>query len=358
MATPRAGRRLLHCVDTHCEGEPTRVVVGGVVDVPGTTMLDKMRHLEHEADALRRWLLHEPRGSAPLSATLVLPPVHPEADASFIIMESATYEGMSGTNTFNTALAVLETGMLPMHEPTTRLTLEPPAGLVQVTAACSEGRVRRMTFENVPCFATHLDATVQVPGLGSLRVDVAYGGAWVAFVDAESLGYGIVPEEARALADLGEQIRPHVAAQLSIAHPTIPELSALSFVVFTARPRSGGHARNATVVSPGRLDRSPTGTATSARLAVLAAKGLLRPGEPFVNESIISTQFTGCIVRETRVGPLSAVIPSITGRAWITGFHQIVVEPDDPLADGFTLGDTWGAAAARSRESSRTESRE
>jgi proline racemase len=336
---------MIHCVDTHCEGEPTRVVVGGVIDVPGVTLLDKMHYLQDEADGLRRALLFEPRGSAPLSATLVLPPVHPDADASFIIMESASYEGMSGTNTFNTALALLETGMLPMDEPVTRVTLEPPAGLVHVTAECAEGRCRQLTFENVPSFAAHLDAAVTVPGIGQLRVDVAYGGAWAAFVDVEPLGYAIVPEEARAIADLGEQIRPHVVEQLPIAHPTIPALSHLSFVVLTARARNGGHARNATVVSPGRLDRSPTGTATSARLAVLAAKGQIAVDEPFINESIISTRFIGRIVRETHVGRYAAVVPAITGRAWITGFHQVVVQPDDPLAAGFTLGDTWGAAA-------------
>jgi proline racemase len=339
----RAFPRLLHCVDTHCEGEPTRVVVGGVLDIPGKTLLEKMHYLQHKADGLRRALLFEPRGSAPLSATLVLPPVHPDADASFIIMESASYEGMSGTNTFNTAMALLETGMIPMEEPVTHLTLEAPAGLVHVTAECSGGRCRQLTFENVPSFAVHLDAMVNVPGIGDLRVDVAYGGAWVAFVEAEPLGFTIVPAEARAIADLGEEIRPHVAAQLPITHPTIPALSHLSFVVFTAKPRDGGHARNATVVSPGRLDRSPTGTATSARLAVLAAKKQLAVDEPFINESIISTRFTARIARRARVGPYAAIVPAITGRAWITGLHQVVIRADDPLADGFTLGDTWGA---------------
>jgi proline racemase len=337
--------RLLHCIETHCEGEPTRVVVGGVLSVPGETVLDKMRHLQRDADGLRRLLLFEPRGSAPLSATLVLPPVHPDADASFIIMESASYEGMSGTNTLNTAVALLETGMLPMTEPTAHITLEPPAGLVHVTAECAGGRCRQLTFENVPSFATHLDASVDVPGVGQVRVDVAYGGAWVAFVDVAPLGYSLVPSEARAIADLGERIRPHVVEQLSITHPLLPELSHLSFVVLTARPRAGGDARNATVVSPGRLDRSPTGTATSARVAVLAAKGRLDVGQPFVNESIISTKFTGRVVRQTRVGPYDAVVPTVSGRAWITGFHQIVVDADDPLADGFTLSDTWGVAA-------------
>jgi proline racemase len=214
---------------------------------------------------------------------------------------------------------------------------------VRLTAECADGRCRRLTFENVPSFAAHLDAPVDVPGIGRLRVDVAYGGAWMAFVDVEPLGYSIVPAEARAIADLGERIRPHIVEQLPVSHPLIPSLSHLSFVVLTARPRAGGHARNATVVSPGRLDRSPTGTATSARLAVLAAKGQLGVDEPFINESIISTQFTARIVRSTRVGRYAAVIPAITGRSWITGYHQVVVRPDDPLANGFTLGDTWGA---------------
>jgi proline racemase len=318
-------------------------VVGGVLDVPGTTMLDKMRHLEREGDALRRRLLFEPRGSAPLSLDLVLPSSHPEADAGFLIMESCSYEGMSGSNTINTATVLLETGILPMTEPETSLVLEAPAGLVRVRADCRDGRCERITFENVPAFATHLDAAVQVPGLGELRVDVAYGGAFCAFVDAEGLGHAIVPEEARALAELGELIRPAVVEQLEITHPAEPALSALSFVVFTSAPRDGGDARNATVVAPGRLDRSATGTATSARLAVLAARELVDDGQEFVNESVIGTRFTGRIVGRTRVGDTEAIVPAISGRAWITGFHQFVLDPDDPFPEGFRLPDTWGA---------------
>ena len=230
-----------------------------------------------------------------------------------------------------------------MVEPVTTLVLEAPAGLVRVTADCRAGRCERVTFENVPSFATHLDAPVDVPGLGELRVDLAYGGAFCAFVDAEALGYAIVPDEARELAELGERIRPAVASQLEIAHPLEPALSALSFVVFTAAPRAGGDARNATVVAPGRLDRSPTGTATSARLAVLAARGRLGDDEEFVNESVIGTRFVGRIVGRTQVGELDAIVPAISGRAWITGTHQFVVDPDDPFPEGFRLPDTWGA---------------
>jgi len=335
--------RVLYCVDAHAEGEASRIVVGGVLDVPGTTMLEKMRWLEAEGDELRRLLLFEPRGSAPLSLDIVLPSAHPEADAGFLIMESNTYEGMSGSNTINTVTVMLETGIVPMTEPVTELVLEAPAGLVRVSADCRDGRCERVTFENVPSFATHLDAPVSVPGIGELRVDVAYGGAFMAFVDAEALGYAIVPSEARELAELGERIRPAVVEQVEVAHPTEPALSALSFVVFTAAPRAGGDARNATIVQPGRLDRSATGTATSARLAVLAARGLIGDGEELVNESVIDTRFIGRIAGRTRVGDVDAIVPAISGRAWITGIHQFVLDPDDPFPEGYRLPDTWGA---------------
>jgi proline racemase len=335
--------RLVHCVDAHAEGEASRIIVGGVVDVPGGSMLEKMRHLERESDGLRRLLLFEPRGSAPLSLDLVLPSSHPEADAGFIIMESCSYEGMSGTNTINTATVLLETGMVPMTEPVTQMTLEAPAGLVRIVAECRDGHCKQVTFKNVPSFVAGLGVPVKVPGVGDIVVDVAYGGAFCAFVDASALGFQIVPDEARALAELGERIRPAVAEQVVISHPVEPALSVLSFVVFTAPARDGGDARNATVVAPGRLDRSATGTATSARLAVLAARGLIDDGVELVNESIISTHLVGRIVGRTTVGQTPAIIPAITGRAWITGTHQFVLDPDDPFPQGFQLADTWGA---------------
>ena len=206
-------------------------------------------------------------------------------------------------------------------------------------AQCAAGRVERIEFENVPSFCTRLDAPVEVPGLGTVAVDVAYGGAFCAFVDAAPLGFAIVPDEARALADLGERIRMCVDEQLTIAHPVQPALGHLSFVVFVAPPRAGGDARHATIVSPGRLDRSPTGTATSARMAVRVARG---DDSDYVAESVIDTRFAGRVAGRASVGPYEAIVPAISGRAWITGFHQLVVDPSDPLRDGFTLPDTWG----------------
>ena len=258
-------------------------------------------------------------------------------------MESCSYEGMSGTNTINTATVLLEMGMVPMTEPVTRMTLEAPAGLVRIVAECREGRCKQVTFQNVPSFVAGMDVPVKVPDVGDLAVDLAYGGAFCAFVDATALGFQIVPDEARVLAELGERIRPAVAEQVAISHPAEPALSVLSFVVFTAPARDGGDARNATVVAPGRLDRSATGTATSARLAVLAARGLIDDGAELVNESIIGTHLVGRIVGRTTVGQMPAIIPAITGRAWITGTHQFVLDPDDPFPQGYQLADTWGA---------------
>ena len=340
--------KVIHCVDAHAEGEPSRIIVGGVLDVPGTTMLEKARALERDGDWLRRLVLFEPRGSAPLSADLVLPSAHPEADAGFIIMESSSYEGMSGTNAINTAAVLLETGMVEMVEPVTTLTLEAPAGLVRVTRGLRR-RARR---------ADHVrERAVVLHGVGRRRRGARTSARWpstwpTAARSARSwtptaLGFSIVPDEARDLGELGERIRPHVAEQLAIAHPVEDALAYLSFVVFVAPPRVGGDARHATIVSPGRLDRSPTGTATSARIAVLDARGEM--GSTYVAESVIDTTFSGRIVGRAQVGELDAVVPAITGRAWITGFHQLVVDPTDPLAGGFKLPDTWGAGRARGR---------
>ena len=331
--------RVIHCVDAHAEGEQARVVLGAVLRVPEASMLERMRHLQTHGDSLRRFLLYEPRGHAPLSANLVLPPTRSEADAGFVIMESSSYEGMSGSNAMCTAAVLAETGMVGEGE----VVLEAPAGLVSCEVAAEPGGGRRVTFRNVPSFALALDAPVELPEVGEVVVDVAYGGAFCAFVDASRLGFAIVPEEARRLADLGEALRRAFAEQVEVHHPLVPELAHLSFVVFTAPPRAGGTARNATVVAPGRLDRCPTGTATSARLALLAARG---EGDELVNESVLDTRFTARVLERTRIGDLEAIVPAVSGRVWVTGFHQLVRAAGDPLAGGFRLPDTWGAGAA------------
>ena len=334
--------RVLHTVDAHCEGEASRVVVGGVLGVPGKTMYERKLWLQRNHDELRRQLLFEPRGQPALSAVLLLAPCDPAAHLGYIIMEGADYPPMSGTNTINAVTVALETGIVPMREPTCELVLDTPAGRVVATAACRDGKCESVTFDNVPCFTTHLDTAVEVPELGTATVDIAYGGHFFAFVRAADHGLEIVPEQAGHLAELGERIKSAAAGQLELSHPELPEAGELGFVTWTGPPRAGGDGRNATVVSPGRLDRSPCGTATCARMAILARRGLLPDRRPYLHESILSTMFRGEIVGRARVGDHDAVVPRITGRSWIYATSQIAVDPSDPLPTGYTLADTWG----------------
>lgn len=335
--------RILHTVDAHCEGEASRIVVGGVLDVPGATMLERKQHLERHRDELRQQLLFEPRGQSALSAVLLTRPADPSADLGILIMEGADYPPMSGTNTINSVTVALETGIVPMREPLTELVLDTPGGIVKVSARCRDGKCESVAFDNVPSFCTALDVTIELPELGTVRLDVAYGGHFFVLVSATDHGFAIVPDEAARLAQLGELIKSAAAEQLEFRHPTLAGVDQLGFVVWTAPPRAGGDGRNATIVSPGRLDRSPCGTATAARLAILASRGQLDDGQPYIHEGILSTTFRGEIVGRTRVGAYEAVIPRITGRSWIYATTQVGVDPSDPLPTGYTLPDSWGS---------------
>jgi proline racemase len=322
-------------------------VTGGIVDVPGQTMFDKMRHLRDHADGLRKFLLYEPRGAAVHSANLVLPSHHPEAALGYIIMESEEYPPMSGSNTIATVTVVLETGILPMREPVTRLTLETPAGLIDLTCQCRGGRVLQVKFRNVPAFVQHLDTPIEVEGAGTIRIDVAYGGMHYALVDAKALGFRITPDEARDICTIGQKIRAAARAQLAVVHPENPEIRDVTITEFMGPVRRKGKgltARNTVVVSPGRLDRSPCGTGTSARLAVMHARRQIRKGELFDHESIIGSHFLAEVVGTTRVGAKPAVVTTVAGRAWLTSIGQYGYDPDDPFPEGYTLSDTWHRA--------------
>jgi proline racemase len=346
---------LISAIDLHACGEPGRVIVGGVLDVPGRTMFEKMRYLAEHGDGLRKRMLREPRGYPAANCNLILPPTRPEADAGFVIMEQVEYPGMSGTNTICVTTALLETGMLPMREPVTEVVLEAPAGLVSVRAECANGKVTGVTFRNVPAFAVRLDATVDVPHLGAVTVDVAYGGMFYVIADAAPFGLRLTPDEGRDIVRIGEMIKAATQAQVPVAHPENPGIAGVTIAQLSGPPLGAdAHRRNAVVVSTGTLDwnrpatwtgaidRSPCGTGTCAKMAVLHARGHLGLDEPFRHEGILGTVFTGRLVEETRVGPYQAVVPEITGRAWITGFAQYVVDPEDPFPDGFTVGDIWG----------------
>ena len=349
---------MIHAVDLHACGEPGRVIVGGVIDVPGETMFDKMAYLARERDDLRKRMLREPRGYPASNCNLVLPPTRPQADAGFVIMEQTEYPPMSGTNTICVATALIETGMVAAAEPLTELVLESPAGLIPLRAEVSGGKVQRVTFENVPAFAVHLDATIEVPQLGRVTVDVAYGGMFYVIAEAEPLGLDLRPERAREITRVGEMIKAAAREQLPAVHPDEARISGVTIAALSAPPtRPGATLKNTVVVSTGNLDwdqpdswtgtldRSPCGTGTCAKMAVLHAKGKLALGEDFHHEGILGTIFTGRLVRETRVGPYKAVVPTLSGQAWITGFAQYVLDPGDPFPTGFTVGDLWGAGA-------------
>jgi proline racemase len=346
--------KVIQAVDTHVCGEPARVIVGGVPDVPGATMFEKMVYLETQADELRQRMLREPRGYPASNCNLILPPTRPEADAGYVIMEQVEYAPMSGTNTIGVATVLIETGMVEAKEPITELILESPAGLIPVRAEVDNGKVKSVTFENVPAFAVHLDATIEVPELGAVTVDVAWGGMFFVIADAEQLGLQLSPDQAGEAVRVGEMIKAATQEQLDCVHPDNPEIRGVSIAQLSAPP-SGDHAdrRNTVIVSTGQLDwqrpatwkgcldRSPCGTGTCARMAVMHAKGQLGLNQDFRHEGILGTVFTGRLLRETTVGEYQAVVPTLKGSAWITGFAQYVVDPEDPFPNGFTVGDLW-----------------
>ena len=331
-------------VSCHAEGEVGNVVTGGLIDVPGKTMFEKMLHLEEHGDALRRICLFEPRGSANHNVNFILPATDERAQMGYVIGESTEYVAMSGSNTMCVATVLLETGILPMTEPVTELVLEAPAGLIHARCECSDGKVTRVEFTNQPAFVAHLDAHVEVAGVGSIAVDVAYGGMTYALVDAHALGFRISADEARELCVLGQAIKAAALEQLPFSHPLNPLIKGVTNTQFMGPlQRENGRlfARNTVIVSPGRCDRSPCGTGTSARLAVLHARGLIDVGETFVHESITGSRFESRIASTTHVGEHAAVVPVVSGQAWITAISQVGVDPGDRFQTGFTLADTW-----------------
>lgn len=337
--------RIISVVGCHAEGEVGDVIVGGVLPPAGATMMDKKLAMEREHDDVRRMLICEPRGSVARHVNLLVPSTRADAQAGAIIMEPTEYPPMSGSNTMCIATVLLETGMVPMQEPETRLRLDMPGGPVDVIAECRAGKCVSVTLHNVPSFAARLGAPLEVEGIGTITIDISYGGMFYAIVDARALGFEVKPAEARDLAVLGEKIRAAARAQHDVVHPEFPAVRGVSIVQFAA-PFAGPDqvSRNTCVVAPGRSDRSPTGTGTSARMAALHARGLLKSGQSLTHESIIGSRFEGRIIGETTVGGRPAVLTSLKGRAWITGFHHYRVDPTDPWPTGYVVADTWGTS--------------
>lgn len=331
--------KLIHTVSAHAEGEVGDVIVGGVTPPPGDTLWDQRRWIAQD-ETLRRFMLNEPRGGVFRHVNLLVPPKNPDADAAFIVMEPEDTPPMSGSNSICVATVLLETGILPMTEPETRLTLEAPGGLVHVQARCENGKVTRVAVENLPSFACELDAILDVEGLGKLTVDTAFGGDSFVSVDAASVGLTLSPENARQIVETGIAITNAANAQLAFAHPTNPDWTHHSFCMFTG-PVVNGRTQSVIAIQPGKLDRSPCGTGVSARMAILHAKGEMAVGDTITGVSIIGSEFKGKILGETKVGGQIAIRPQIAGQAWITGTHQHMLDPTDPWPGGYKLSDTW-----------------
>jgi proline racemase len=335
--------RLIHVVSCHAEGEVGDVIVGGVAPPPGDTIWEQRCFIEKD-DRLRRFVLNEPRGGVFRHVNLLVPPIDRRAQVGWIIMEPADTPPMSGSNSICVATVILETGIVPMTEPECELIMEAPGGLVRAFATCQNGKAERITITNVPSFVDQLGVPLEVESLGTLTVDTAYGGDSFVIVDAATLGFEIVPEEARELAETGMKITSAANQQLGFRHPLNPDWNHLSFCQFAGPlvQNIGELAGpNAVVVRPGKVDRSPTGTGCSARMAVLYARGQMQVGDCYRARSILGSEFECGIDSQTLVGDKMGIVPTISGRAWITGTHQLMLDPDDPWPEGYRLADTW-----------------
>ena len=336
--------RMVQTVDSHTEGNPTRVIVGGVAVPPGETVMEKRDWLRANNDALRRMLNFEPRGNGMMCSVLLMPAVTAEADFAVIIMEQDAYPPMCGHCIIGTATTVVATGMVEVVEPVTTVRFDTPAGLVRCEVAVREGRPRSVTFTNVESFLFVRDVELDTGSLGRLRVDVAYGGDFYALVDADGLGLELSVANEAALMAAANEVRSAVETQLTVVHPERPEIDTCYMVQFTShKTTAGGDGRNTVVAPPGTLDRSPCGTGTSARVAALHTRGELPLDTPFRHEGPLGTIFTGEAVAAVERGGHLFVTARVTGSAYLTGLHNFMLDPDDPLPDGFRVGNQAGA---------------
>ncbi|MBT4889459.1 MAG: proline racemase family protein [Rhodospirillales bacterium] len=335
--------KVIHVVSCHAEGEVGDVIIGGVTPPPGATIWEQSRFIAQD-EILKNFMLNEPRGGVFRHMNLLVPPKHPDAHTGWIIMEPADVPPMSGSNSMCVSTVLLETGIVPMVEPVTWLVLEPPGGIVEVEATCKNGKVEKVKVTNVPSFADKLDATIEVQGLGTLSVDTAYGGDSFVLVDAQKLGFGLTPDEAKDIAQTGILITNAANEQLGFNHPLNAEWTHLSFCQMTGPIETIDGiktGKSSVTIQPGKIDRSPCGTGCSARMSVLHARGTLSTGENYRGLSLLGSKFDCRIESEIKIGDKPGIIPSISGRAWITGIHQHMLDKDDPWPEGYRLSDTW-----------------
>ncbi len=333
--------RAFRAVDSHTEGMPTRVVTAGVDPIPGATMLERKLHFEEHMDDLRLLLMQEPRGHSAMSGAILQPPLHPDADWGVLFIEVSGCLPMCGHGTIGVATVLVEEGLVAVAEPETTIRLDTPAGLVEVRVAVEDGRARGVTLRNVPAFLHARDRQVDVPGVGRLTYDMAFGGNFYAILPIESLGLPFDRARKQEILDAGLAVMDAIGEQRPPVHPDNPEIDVCHHVQLVAPGSDARRSRHAMVIHPGWYDRSPCGTGTSARVAQLHARGELPLGQDFVNESFIGTRFVARALRETTVGPadrpVPAIVPTITGRAWVTGTAQYHLDPSDPFPEGFEL---------------------
>jgi len=326
-------------IDAHTEGEPFRVITCGYPELPGESILARRRYAMEHLDHLRTALMWEPRGHADMYGCIVVPPVTPEADFGVLFMHNEGYSTMCGHGIIGITTVALEAGLVPMSSPETQVKIDTPAGLVTAHARVSEGRVQSVYFHNVPSFVLTMNETVDVPGLGKVSCDIAFGGAFYAFVQAEEVGVRCRPEDFRALIEKGMAIKRSIMASRPIPHPFEEDLSFLYGTIFIGPPQAeGAHSRNVCIFAEGELDRSPTGTGVSARLAIHHVRSEIDLNESIIIESIIGSRFSGRVVQTSSFGPHPAIIPEVEGTAYITGRHEFLIDPNDPLRNGFLLG--------------------
>ena len=336
-------KKTITMVEAHAEGEVGRIVTSVVNDIPGETMLEKMNYINQVDDSLRRFLVFEPRGYAQMSTNLIFEPIHKEADIGFLILQGDKAHAMSGSNSICLVTVLLETGRIKMIEPETVVTLDTPAGLVRAVASCKNGKCERVTLDMTPSYADQLDTIIEVEGLGEVTVDIAFGGIFYALINPSQFNLKILPENARKLVDIGTKVHRAINSQIEIKHPQIEGLKGISYTMFVGHD-SDGVMKGATILPPGRIDRSPCGTGNSARLAVMEARGQAEVGQSFLARSIIDSEFKLEILEKKTIAGKPGIIPRVSGRGWIHGVHQIGVDPSDPFPLGYKVADCWGDA--------------
>jgi proline racemase len=335
---PPPGWTVVETIDAHAAGEPLRIITSGLPPIPGNSILEKRRFARKNLDHLRTALLWEPRGHADMYGCIPTEPVSPGSDVGVLFLHNEGWSTMCGHGIIAFVTVALETGMVRLKKSDGLLRIDTPAGLVTAQAVTERGHVREVSFLNVPSFVYALDKKVACPGLGQVEVDIAFGGAFYAYCSAQRLGLNLVPEEFRNIIDLGVKVKRAVQESIPIRHPQEPDLGYLYGTIFTGRPSDPGHhSRHVCVFADGEVDRSPTGTGVSGRAALLFARGEIGKGQPFVVESILGTQFRGSIEATIRFGPYEAVIPRVSGGAFITGRNGFFIDPSDPLRNGFIL---------------------